>query len=53
MRAGAWGTWADFEATILLDLVPGPIELVARDESGCGPPECPPPTDIVIPLTLQ
>ncbi len=53
VTAGAWGTWADFEATILLDLTPGPIELVARDESGCGPPECPPPTEIVIPLTLR
>ncbi len=50
--AGAWGDWADFEITITLDLTPGPIELVMWDESGCGPPECPLPTEIVVPLTL-
>jgi len=50
--AGAWGNWADFETTITLDLTPGPIELVTWDQTGCGPPECPVPTEIVVPLTL-
>jgi hypothetical protein len=50
--AGAWGNWADFETTITLDLTPGPIELVTWDQTGCGPPECPEPTEIVVPLTL-
>jgi spore germination protein GerM len=52
VRAGAWGEWADFTATVTVDAGPGPIELVARDESGCGPPECPPPPEIVLPLAL-
>jgi hypothetical protein len=53
VSAGAWGVWADFEATILLDVAPGSIELVARDESGCDTLECPPPTETIIPLTLE
>ena len=31
----------DFGATITLDLAPGPIGLVSRDESGCGRPGAP------------
>jgi hypothetical protein len=50
--AGAWGAWGDFETTITLDLAPGPIELVTWDQGGCGPPECPLPAEIVVPLTL-
>ncbi len=50
--AGAWGDWADFETTITLDLTPGPIELVTWDQSGCEPPECLSPPEIVVPLTL-
>jgi hypothetical protein len=50
--AGAWGTWAEFETTIALDLAPGPIELVATDGNGCEPPDCP-PAEIVVPLTLE
>lgn len=51
--AGAWGTWAPFEATITLDAPSGPIELVAYDEGGCGTdPECPATIKTVVPLTL-
>jgi hypothetical protein len=54
VRAGAWGTWADFEATVTLDATPGPIELVAYDEGGCGDdPECPPIVKTVIPLEFS
>lgn len=53
VRAGAWGDWAEFEATLPLDLTPGPIELVAQTGTGCSPPECDPAPDIVIPLTLD
>lgn len=52
VRAGAWGEWADFTATVTVDADPGPIEIVAVDQSGCGPPDCPPPTDIVVPVVL-
>lgn len=52
VQAGAWGAWADFATTIEVDADPGPIDLVAVDESGCGPPECPAPTRIVVPLEL-
>jgi len=52
VRAGAWGEWADFETTVTVDAAPGSIELVASDEGGCGPPECPLPIEIVLPLTL-
>jgi hypothetical protein len=54
VTAGAWGDWADFEATITLDAgVPaGPITLVAYDEGGCGTdPECPPIIRTEVPLT--
>lgn len=51
--AGAWGEWADFEVTITLDAPPGPIELVAYDEGGCGTgPECPEIITTVVPLTF-
>jgi len=51
--AGAWGDWAEFEATITLDAPPGPIELIADGGGGCGDaPECPPTVRTVIPLTL-
>ena len=50
---GAWGEWAEFEATITLDAPAGPIELIAYDAGGCGDdPECPPIVRTVIPLTL-
>jgi spore germination protein GerM len=53
VMAGAWGEWAEFEATITLDAAPGPIELVAYDEGGCGTdPECPEIIKRVVPLTL-
>lgn len=52
VRAGAWGEWDEFVTTVDLDLAPGPIELVGWDEGGCGPPECPPATEVVVPLTL-
>jgi hypothetical protein len=53
VRGGAWGNWADFSATVTLDAAPGPIELVAYDEGGCGDaPECPPIIETVVPLTL-
>jgi hypothetical protein len=42
VTAGAWGTWSEFDVTIPLDAVAGPIELVAYDAGGCGTdPECP------------
>ena len=51
--AGAWGDWADFEATITLDAPAGPIELIADGGGGCGDdPECPPTVRTVIPLTF-
>ena len=53
VTAGAWGEWADFEATVTVDGVTGPIELIVRDEGGCGTdPECPPVVETVLPLTL-
>jgi hypothetical protein len=53
VMAGAWGEWADFEATITLDAPAGPIELIAYDEGGCGTdPECPEIVKTVVPLTL-
>ncbi len=51
--AGAWGDWDTFEATIVLDVEPGPIDLVAYDVGGCGDaPECPPLIETVVPLIL-
>ncbi len=53
VTAGAWGEWADFEATIILDAPAGPIELIAYDEGGCGTdPECPEIIKTVVPLSL-
>jgi hypothetical protein len=53
VSAGAWGSWAPFEVTITVDAPPGPIELVAYDEGGCGTdPECPPIVKTVVPLML-
>jgi hypothetical protein len=53
VTAGAWGEWADFEATITIDAAPGPIELFAYDEGGCGDgPECPEIIKTIVPLTL-
>jgi len=53
VTAGAWGDWAEFEATITVDASPGPIALVAYDEGGCGDdPECPEIIKTVVPLTL-
>ena len=54
VTAGAWGTWAPFEVTITVDAPPGPMELVAYDEGGCGTdPECPPIIKTIVPLTLS
>ena len=54
VTAGAWGTWAPFSVTITVDAPPGPIELIAYDEGGCGTdPECPPIVKTVVPLTLK
>jgi len=54
ISGGAWGDWADFSATIDIDVEPGPIELVAYDEGGCGTgPECPPVIETIVPLVLQ
>jgi hypothetical protein len=51
VTAGAWGEWAEFEATITLDAPAGPIELVAYDEGGCGTdPECPEIIRTIVPL---
>ncbi len=51
--AGAWGDWAEFEATVTVEAAAGPIELIAYDAGGCGDgPECPPIVRTVIPLTL-
>jgi hypothetical protein len=52
--AGAWGDWADFEATLTVDADPGPIDVVAWDEPGCTPgdPECSPVIESVVPLVL-
>lgn len=53
VTAGAWGEWADFETTVTIDGVSGPIELIVRDEGGCGTdPECPPVVETVLPLIL-
>jgi germination protein M len=53
VAGGAWGDWADFTTTVTVDAEPGPIELVAYDEGGCGDaPECPPIIETVVPLTL-
>lgn len=54
VSGGAWGDWEDFTATIDIDVEPGPIELVAYDEGGCGTgPECPPVIEQVVPLVLR
>jgi germination protein M len=51
--AGAWGDWDTFETAIVLDVEPGPIDLVAYDAGGCGDaPECPPVIETVVPLIL-
>ena len=51
---GAWGDWADFTTTVAIDAEPGPIELVAFDEGGCGDdPGCPPVIETIVPLILQ
>lgn len=43
VTAGAMGTWGTFDVTIDVDAPPGPIQIVAYDEGGCGTdPECPP-----------
>lgn len=53
VTGGAWGIWGAFTATLTIDAPPGPIELVAFDEGGCGDnPECPPIIKTVVPLTL-
>lgn len=53
VTAGAWGEWAEFETTVTIDGVTGPIELIVRDEGGCGTdPECPPVVETVLPLVL-
>lgn len=53
VTGGAWGEWAAFTTTVAVDAEPGPIELVAFDEGGCGDaPECPPIIETVVPLTL-
>ena len=53
VTAGAWGDWADFAATITIDGVTGPIEVIVRDEGGCGTdPECAPVVETVLPLVL-
>ena len=53
VTAGAWGNWADFTTTVRVDNVSGPIELIVRDEGGCGTdPECPPIVETVLPLVL-
>jgi spore germination protein GerM len=51
VMAGAWGEWADFDTTITLDVPAGPIELIAYDAAGCGPPECP-VIRTIVPLTF-
>lgn len=54
VRGGAWGDWQDFSVTVEVDAAPGPIELVAYDEGGCGTgPECPPIVETVVPLVLE
>lgn len=54
VTGGAWGDWADFTVTVALDAAPGPIDLVAYDEGGCGDgPECPPIVKTVVPLVLR
>lgn len=54
VSGGAWGDWRDFTATIEVDAAPGPIDLVAYDEGGCGDdPECPPVIETVVPLVLR
>ena len=53
VTGGAWGMWADFTTTVTVDAEPGPIELVAYDEGGCGDdPACAPLIETVVPLTL-
>lgn len=53
VTAGAWGDWRDFGVTVAVEAPPGPIELVAYDEGGCGDaPECPPVIETVVPLVL-
>lgn len=53
VTGGASGNWDDFTTTVTVDAEPGPIELVAYDEGGCGDaPECPPIVETVVPLTL-
>ena len=53
VRAGAWGFWAPFAATVAVNAPPGPIQLITYDAGGCGDdPECPPIVKTVVPLTL-
>ena len=54
VQAGAWGTWAEFETTVTLDVPPGPIELIVDDGGGCTPgdPDCGEPNPAIVPLTL-
>ena len=53
VTGGAWGVWAPFEATLTVDVAPGPIELMAYDPGGCGDdPECPAIVKTVVPLIL-
>lgn len=53
VSGGAWGDWRDFTTTVTVEAEPGPIDLVAFDEGGCGDdPECPPIIETVVPLTL-
>ncbi len=53
--AGAWGDWAEFEATVTVDATPGPIEVTAHYGNGCTPgdPECGEPIITVLPLMLS
>jgi spore germination protein GerM len=54
VTGGSSGDWADFTTTVTVDVGPGPIELVAFDEGGCGDaPECPPIVETVVPLVLD
>ena len=54
VTGGSSGNWADFTTTVTVDAGPGPIELVAFDEGGCGDaPECPQIVETVVPLTLD
>ena len=53
VTAGAMGTWGTFDVSIDVDAAPGPIQIVAYDEGGCGTdPECPPTIRTVVDVTL-